>query len=415
MPSGHFSMQLYRKRFGGNMNWCIDENRENQESRENQENRKNRKSLKHCKKCRANWAFFALFSAFFTIVSQNNALFAYELFNLKPPIGGENIFKYSQPNAVSGAYSVAGGPLFIPAPGMLAFNPSLVGGLDRVVFDAGVGLLFEKESLNEKFGFAVQADLLFPTRIGNWTVGAQASWVSMGDMFTGNTVHIRGSYSKDITDFFYFGVMLHGGWNFASKIGGVSYPTGTALAGDIGIMYDFGTLGFLRDARLGITAANLGTGFTNRGNRDMESSYPGVFALKAGFAATLLEAGDFKMAFGTDLVFPTVQNLIVDVGLQFGYNFKNNHAAVLSVGWEANVGEIRRGHASYMPAVGFSYKFSVNTSKSKFLSKNDWQETDVTPSVAWKHLYDDIEYVGFGFNANLGAEDKDGPAIKIGN
>jgi hypothetical protein len=254
-------------------------------------------------------------------------------------------------------------------------------------------------------GFASHLALLVPTRWGVWTAALQGVFVPFDVMPLGNTVLLRGGFARDVTDDLYVGASLYGGGNFRNH-------TSAAFALDVGLWYRLGSLGILKNPRLGVAVQNMGITF----RRDVpgiengsSSRFPGPFTTKVGFAALFLDVRDWQGGFSADLCLPTFQNALIDLETQVQYK-----RFALSLGWGVNVRQEKAGYHALAPSVGLSYRWTARTSGIEFLRGQGWQQSDVTVSSAWKPLFENIQAISGGITVNFGDRDIDAPVITIG-
>jgi hypothetical protein len=324
------------------------------------------------------------------------------LFAYNPPLGGENLLRYGHADLVSQTASAAGGPLFTATPQSIVINPALIAGFQRVSADLGYTGLFPAHDDSAKLGHGIQLGMAFPSR---WGVAAGALHAVFSD-YLGNSFLARGAFSRDVTDNLYVGASLFGGAN-------TGHGDDWALALDLGFWYRLGDLGFFKDVRIGAALSNLGKTFVTSAagikSADDSDFFPGILTPRAGIAAKLLDLDKLDAGLSLDISVPFFQNAVIDAGAQMCFV----NMITLSVGWQLNMVETIESHTSFLPSVGLSFKFKVNTGGSEFMSSKGWDTTDFTTAANWRQVYDDIQQISAGVTANFGLRDSEGPSISM--
>jgi hypothetical protein len=329
-----------------------------------------------------------------------SALFAYN-----PPVGGENLFRFGHADLTSQTASTAGGAIFSSTPQSIVVNPALIADVQRVSVDIGYTGLFPSNDSGAKLGTGLQLGALLPTRWGVAAATLHAALLNAGFPALGDTVLARAAFARDITDKLYVGISVFGGLN-----GG--WGDTWAAGVDLGVWYDFGKVGPLRDLRAGAAFSNMGRMFVNDipgikgGNSD---GFPGKFTPRIGCASTFLDTDKFDAGFSLDLSAPFFQNLVIDAGVQA----RIADIVTVSLGWQLNAAETGKDFASLLPSIGVSVKFKWNSSKSEFMSSKGWDTSDVTASGNWRQIYDGVQQISAGITANFGLPDTEGPAISL--
>ncbi|MDR1787584.1 MAG: hypothetical protein LBR16_03950 [Treponema sp.] len=324
-----------------------------------------------------------------------------------PPPGGESYPLLGHPALILNAGSVAGGGIFNAGPWSAGLNPALIAGIQRVSADVAYTGLLGKEN---HLGSVINLALLFPGRWGVFSIAGTTLLSPPENMDLGSTLAFRASFSKDISEKFYVG---------ASVFTGFSYKFNDfAAALDLGAFFRLGSLGFLKDARLGITLANLGKPFKSDvwditgGEADFVY---GFITPKVGFAASLVDAKAFKLGFSTDLAAPAAQNALWSIGAQaLIANF-----LTISGGWDINLREILAANENdaianfiHSPYIGISVKIAMNIG-GKFMESRGWQQSDLEISGAGQKLHDDVWLFSAGATANFGLRDTTPPVIEL--
>ncbi len=318
-----------------------------------------------------------------------------------PPAGGENATTLLSPDMLAGTASVAGGPFGATLPGELSANPALAAGEQRITLDASYAALAGTGD-ESGLGHALTLGGIYPTR---WTVlGASLGFLTspFDAVPLGTSGSARFSASKDLTDRLYVGAGL-----------AASAGTGWGVAGDLGILYLRGDLGFLKNARFGAAFTGLGLPFapgTEGINGGTASGYPSMITPRVGIAGTMIDSAAVKLGMTADLSAPTFQNLVFDTGLEAVVK----DVLTIRAGWNFNLVETLKSAQSYLPSVGVGVKLKLNSpQEDSFLARNGWGQSEMTPSVGAKPLPGDVWAVGAGVNVKLGVIDNTPPAITV--
>lgn len=318
-----------------------------------------------------------------------------------PPAGGDNAGIFSSPALLGGGTSAAGSMLGTTMPGERSLNPALGSAEQRIILDASWMGLFGTGDENG-FGQAVNLGLLVPTR---WSVvsGSLGFITSPFDALPlGTAGRLNLAVSKDLTDKLFLGAGITG-----------SAGAGWGVAGDLGILYTFGSAGFLEDIRIGAALNGIGRPYTPDTAGIMgaaASGYPSMLTPRIGTAATLLSEKAVKIGASIDLSAPTFQNLVLDAGLE---------ALILDLisfrtGWNFNLRENIQNQATLMPSFGLGVNLKLNRPEGdSFLARNGWNQSEITPQAGYKSLQNGITAAGLGVNIHLGVTDNRAPAISV--
>lgn len=325
-----------------------------------------------------------------------SALFAYN-----PPVGGESASDFLSPDLLAGGTSVAGGAFGSLMPGELAVNPALSAGEQRIAVDASYAMLAGTGS-DTGVGHAFNLGGLYPARWGVFAASANFLTANFDSLPLGTAGSVRLSVSKDLTKKLYLGA------GFSGTAG-----SGWGASGSLGMLYRLGPAGFMKDARLGVSLTGIGRPFTTDGAGvagGTADGYDSLLTPRAGFAATLVDANLVKIGGSADLSFPTFQNVVFGAGLEAV--FKN--VVSVQTGWRYNLVEAINKKQTLVPSVGIGVKLAVNAPKDdSFLARNGWAQSEVTPTVAFKPLWNDIYAFGGGVNVKLGVTDTEPPVITV--
>lgn len=318
-----------------------------------------------------------------------------------PPVGGESVSAFLSPRQLGGNSSVAGNSEASPLPGELAVNPALAAAEQRIVVDASYDAIIGAGS-DSGLGHALNFGALYPTR---WAVfGGSFSFLNspFDSLPLGTAATLRASISKDLTDRLWIGAGLSG-----------ATGTGWGVYGDLGILYNLGTVGFMEDAKIGATLATLGRPFTPNSDGVTGGSttgYPSMVTPRVGFGATILKTQAVKMRATADISLPTAQNLVFDAGLQTVIK----DFITINTGWNFNLIETINKSHNLLPSVGIGVLLKLDSpDKDSFLARNGWGQSDWSPTLAFKPLGNDIYAVGAGINMRLGVTDTEPPVITV--
>ena len=341
------------------------------------------------------------------VVAAMSSLFAYN-----PPVGGESVYRLTEPNLLSDAGSASGGSLFTIVPGSITFNPALTALNQRSMIDLSYTALIDTNNSNttdNKFGQGFQIGTIIPSKWCVTTVTMQGTFVSLPEMNLGNSIDIHAGVSKDVTDKLLVGMNVYFGTYFGN---GSDFTVGA----DLGMLYNFKKLGFLKDPRFGFSLMNLGkpvsSGYTVTGldGTTTDTSYPGIVTPHLSFSGTLFDVKKVSGGFSVDVAAPFFQNAVCNTALAFSYA----DIVRLSVGWEANIRELAAGAPVNLPSVGLSVKFAINS--SGISKKNaDWSKSEINTSLAWQRLYGGIQAISGGVIMDLGMKDTAAPEIILWN
>ncbi len=325
-----------------------------------------------------------------------------------PPVDGEGFFELSSPKSLTAASSVAGGGIFSAGPDSIVVNPALTAGEQRVVLNAAYTAMFSVNEQNIlRYGNAFQTGILIPSKWYIFSGYVNGTMVPFLEMNLGNSINIKAGLSKEISERLDVGLGLNAGLFWGA---GVDW----GISGNVGFVYKLGELGILKDFRVAASVLNLGKNYNNISLYGVDGSsaaseFPTIATIRIGAAALLYRNDIMKLGFSFDLSTPCFQNLILDAGLQFSLK----DMLVLSVAEKINISEACWGHANYIPSVGLSFKFAFDVKNNAYLAQNDWSESEMTVSAAYKNIYSTVNAISAGVDINLGMQDTTPPDIKI--
>ena len=310
-----------------------------------------------------------------------------------PPLQGENLFYLSHPELMTEGVSVAGGGIESVMPASGTINPALIGLEERVSLDLGyTGMV--KSKYSQAFGTGI----LIPTDWANF--GGEMEFIlDENCMGLGNSFNIKSFAAKQFMDRLYIGVGLGFGYAW-------TFHKDWMLTADIGAIYNFGDIAFLKNFRVGASTNNIGKTYAS--SRDWQG-YPAVMAIRVGAAAEFVRTENFGLGLSLDVTTPLFMNLIFDSGIQF----RIKDFVQINSSWEFNSREAADGRNSWIPTLGVVFKFGIGMGKSDFVKKRDWSKSELCPSAAWKNVDGDINLIGVGAVLRLGQKDRSGPDIEM--
>lgn len=310
-----------------------------------------------------------------------------------PPLQGENLFYLSHPELMTEGVSVAGGGIESVMPASGTINPALIGLEERTSLDLGyTGMV--KSKYSQAFGTGI----LIPTDWANF--GGELEFIlDENCMGLGNSFNIKSFAAKQFMDRLYIGVGLGFGYEW-------TFHKDWMLTADIGAIYNFGDIAFLKNFRVGASTNNIGKTFAS--SRDWQG-YPAVMAIRVGAAAEFVRTENFGLGLSLDVTTPLFMNLIFDSGIQF----RIKDFVQINSSWEFNSREAADGRNSWIPTLGVVFKFGIGMGKSDFVKKRDWSKSELCPSAAWKNVDGDINLIGVGAVLRLGQKDRSGPDIEM--
>ncbi len=328
-----------------------------------------------------------------------------------PPVNGDAFYELSSPRQLTNASSVTGGALFYAGPESLITNPALTASEQRVDLNlAYTALLGHEADGDSSYGQALQAGILMPFKWSVMSVYANGTFISVDKMpplNLGNSVNIKYGLAKEITDKLNVGMNI----NFGAFWGA---DTDFAFSGNLGFLYNWGNLGFMKDFRYGASILNLGKNYNHstlpklKGD-NVDGAFPTIATLKIGAAGSLISNDTVKLGASIDLTTPMFMNLIADLGIQFSIK----DMFYINIADEFNFRELYNGYINIVPSVGISFRFTFDVKNSEYLTKNGWNQSEMSISAAWKQLYKSINAISAGVDINAGLKDKTPPTIKI--
>jgi len=337
----------------------------------------------------------------FSLLLFNIYVFAIGLHN--PPVGGELFPSLYAPSLLSGGISVTGGSLGDTLPGALGLNPALSAGEENPIFDISYILLAGIKP-EKGFGHAFNAGFIYPA---NWgVIGGSLNFthVRFNSLNFGTFAEGRFSYSKDITEKLYVGL----GSYFS---GGTDWSLGL----DLGVLYRFGDLGFLKDSKLGVSLTGIGKPYNPKINGVRENGkmigYPSLVTPHIGFSSYLVSIPEFKMGFHADLAAPAFCNMTFDTGL----SMLIMDMVTIRTAYTLNLLETLNKKQTHIPSIGIGVRFKINPKNKDGSVKQGLEQTEIAPQFAARPFYNNIWAFGLGVTTKFGTKDNEGPKIEIGN
>ncbi|MGF7108749.1 FlgD immunoglobulin-like domain containing protein [Treponema pedis] len=335
----------------------------------------------------------------FSFIVLSLSLFAYD-----PVSGSEEKLTLQSPSTAGGRASVTGGPFGDTVPGSLAVNPALGGAEQRPILDISYLLLAGLKKEEKGFGHTANLAVLYPARWG--TIAGSLHFLNseFNSLKLGTMGGLRFSYSKDLTEKFLIGIGSYA--DFGKDWG---------LGLDIGVLYKFGNLGFLKDSKLGVSITGIGKTFNPKttGIKGKKSSgSPAMFTPHAGFASTFVDIDGFKLGMHLDISAPLFQNFVMNTGVH------TEIADIISfrTGFVINAVEAHYKKQTFIPSFNLGVKIKINSAKDKnsFMAKQGWEESELRPEFTAKPFYNGIWAFGGGVNMHFGLKDDKPPVIEAG-
>ena len=330
-----------------------------------------------------------------------------------PPVNGDVFYELSSPRQLTNASSVTGGALFYASPESLITNPALTATEQRIDINLAGTVLFGKNFEGDaSYGGAFQAGMLLPFKWSVMSFYGNFTSIPFKDIMDplnlGKSMNVKFGLAKEITNKLNVGVGVNSGFFWDTG------DTDFSLSANLGFLYNYGTLWIFKDFRYGASLLNLGKNYNHStlpkiraGNID--GAFPTIATLKVGAAGLFVSNDTLKIGASLDFTAPMFVNLITDIGIQISIKdmFYINFAD------EFNVREIYNGYVNIVPSVGMSFRFTFDVKNSEYLTKNGWNQSEMSISAAWKQLYKSINAISAGVDINAGLKDKTPPTIKI--
>ena len=324
-----------------------------------------------------------------------------------PTVYGDNVFELSSPRQLTNGSSAVGGGLFYASPESMVANPALPAKEQRIDLNLSyTGMVSSNTENSKRYGNAFQFGILIPFKRFVFSGYGNGTMVPFNEMNLGDSFNFKFGLAKEITDKLVVGTNLNSG---------IFWGAGTdwALSANLGFVYTFGNLSFMKDFRYGVSVLNLGKNYSQISLQGIKqgaaSSLPAIATIKAGAAGTLVQNDIIKLGASLDLTIPAFQNLITDLGLQFAVK----DMLFISVSEKLNIAELAHGVKNVMPSVGLNFRFTFDVKDNDYLNKNGWSQSEMSASVAWRQFNKTVNAVSAGVDVNLGLKDETPPVIQL--
>ena len=329
-----------------------------------------------------------------------------------PPAGGELVADFASPLTLGGGALAAGGPLGAALPAELLVNPALSASEQRFLLDisyTGLAGLGDESG----YGNIINLGAVIPTSFAVFGASINVLHSPFDTILPlGTSFGAHFSISKDLTENFYWGLGLSARAG-SGKMG---------IAGSIGALYNFGDIAFLKDFKLGVAFTGLGTAFKPTDASGIINAtaditgFSAPFTLRSGVSFLLIRNRFVKAGFSAGLAFPTFQNVIFNLGAEA----EIKEVFFAKVGWTANLREAIQYNKLYgnmdslVPSFALGVRLKIGSSAaSRLTGIQDWEQSELTPSVGYKYLEGGIHAVSVGATLRLGQRDESGPEIRI--
>lgn len=322
------------------------------------------------------------------------------LFAATDALYGDSVFELSDPKSLTRVSSVSGGGIFNADCTSLITNPALTAHNQRVGLNlAGTVMVGVNDMAG--MGGTIQAGILVPFKWGVVS-GLVDGLFPLSEFGATNSLNIKGSVSKEISDKLSIGAGLNTGLGWGN---GADW----ALSANLGFLYEWGQLGFVQDFRFAGSVLNLGKNYGTPSQPGFLNAYPGFATIKAGASGLLLSNDLIKIGASMDLTTPCFLNLITDIGVNM--SFKN--LVYLNVNEKLNVKELVHGKKDLIPSVSVLVNFKFETKKIEYLNKNDWSQSEMMVSAAYKNVYKNVHIGSVAADISLGMKDTTPPVIQL--
>lgn len=325
-----------------------------------------------------------------------------------PPVGAEEFYDFSSARIISGGNSAAGGALFYANPASVVINPALNYNEQRVSLNAGFTGLFSTYNPEKvELGNAFQLGITIPFKWAIFTGYLNGITCNFDDINLGKSINTKFALSKEVTDKLSVGLSLNTGFFW-------SEGSDWSLSTNLGFLYNYGDLGFIKDFRFAGSILNLGKNYSNTSvhgaDLSMDSGiFPSICLIKAGAAGQFINNDIIKFGFSLDASTPLLQNFIFDVGLQLGIK----DFLVINIGESINIDEIGKGYQNYIPSLGITAKFKFGITNSNYAEKQGWTQSELAATFAYNQLYSTLHAVSGEVDVNLGTKDETPPVITL--
>jgi flagellar hook assembly protein FlgD/flagellar motor protein MotB len=262
------------------------------------------------------------------------------------------------------------------------------------VFDVGY-LALSSFGIGGGIGNAAELGALFPTKFAVFGGSFRFLQSPFDEFPIGTTFGGNLNVAKEI----YPGLNLGLGFNYG-------FGTDWTASGDLGLRYNMGGLGFLKNFTMAFVMRSMG-----------KSWIPTAFTPALGVSFDLLHlegAGDkpdpFKLSMAADIAAPGVQNMTVKAGVSAAIA----ELITLSASTGFNIREIGDdARPSWLPSIGLTVNFALQSGGRRLAGGRLPSDGDLALSLAGKPLYKDIFAIGAGASWSVGVIDKKPPVIVV--
>ena len=257
------------------------------------------------------------------------------------------------------------------------------------------------------WGSAAMAAFSLPKAYGVWngSVRLFSAPSSMTSMPFGTFATIGGGFSKKISSGLSVGASA-----WLAMGGNGSF--GWGLWSDIGIVEEFGDMGFLKSPRLGFAFSGIGKEFNYETppigmspGSTASSGFPSAFSPSLGFSADLLNDYNLRIMANIDLRAPSFADLEGEIGLGISYRNMLN----LRISAAESLYDIQK-------KTGRSLWPSITISGSIPLGSKDPQNKGVSailPAFGFMPLYDSLNSFSIGAQIAWRQHDMSPPEVKL--
>ncbi len=312
------------------------------------------------------------------------------VFGIVSGAGAETGFlDFSSPQFLGGG---AGTTTLETPPGTL-LNPAISAGRQRVTLDLSY-IALTQVSPFDWGGHIVNLGVTVPTNFGVLSTSgrfATTSFTSPG-LDWGTLAGLNVSFSKDLFPDFYIGA-------------GLGFEAGTdwGLGLDLGFLSMLGDVGFLKDFRWGAAFRNIGKAYS-AGTGPFGT--PPAFTPALGASFALIKTNTLALSFAPDISFPTLRDLHLNVGMEFGV------ADVFFINAAYQFDSDQTFGSS--PSRQFPLSVGMSLKLNGLGVKTAGQEvTEFKSTIGAAALADKIWGFGMGVNVPLGVRDVTPPVITL--
>ncbi|AEJ61379.1 OmpA/MotB domain protein [Spirochaeta thermophila DSM 6578] len=310
---------------------------------------------------------------------------------------GESFSVFSSPVLVGTDALLLSGDL--PSTGMV--NPAAGAGEQRTTLELGYTGGISSENGYALHGFSL--GMAFPTRYGVFSPALMYVGSGMDEIPVGSTFGVSLTAAKDVFEDVWVGMGLRVLFGNADR-----YDVGAG--GDLGALFLLQQVGLFKDARLGVTLAGLGKGYSP--STDI-AAFPPLFTPGITFDGLLFDGSMASLRVGAGLSFPSFQNAILKTGFRLGLG----EVVEIYTGYVVNAREwldedVPLQHVYPSISVGASFPVELQQSKG-LLAEQGWTKSELRPRFALAPLNRGLWLFSGGVNVPLGVIDRNPPKVEI--